>query len=418
MALIVQKYGGTSVKTLHRIHKVAERVLERQRRGHRLVVVVSAMAGETDRLLNLARKITDHPPARELDMLLATGEQISGALLAMTIHRLGGRARSLTGSQAGILTDSAHTKARIIEIDSASIRQALDRGEIVIVAGFQGRSPQNDITTLGRGGSDTSAVALAAELKADLCEIYTDVDGVYTADPRIVHNARQIRTIAHDEMLEMASLGAKVLQSRSVEFAKKYDVPLVVRSSFNRRSGTRIVKETPEMESVVVRAVTLDRNQAKATIKGVPDTPGVASRIFAPIADAKVNVDMIVQNVSAEGMTDLSFTVPRTDLDAVREVIQKIVEDVGASGFDIDERIAKVSVIGIGMRSHSGVAAAAFASLANAGVNIEMISTSEIKISCVVDAEDGEKAVVVLHDRFGLGGRPGADEEPGGSSDG
>ena len=406
MSLIVQKYGGTSVKTLARIRRVAKRVLGRRREGHDLVVVVSAMAGETDRLLRLAHKITDRPSARELDMLLATGEQESGALLAMTIHALGGDAQALTGPQAGIVTDRAFTKARIVEIDTAALRACLDRGHIAIVAGFQGKSPDNDITTLGRGGSDTSAVALAARLDADLCEIYTDVDGVYTADPRVVPGARKIERISHDEMLEMASLGAKVLQSRSVEFAKRYEVPLVVRSSFNRNSGTEIVKETPEMEAVVVRAITLDRNQAKGTVKAVPDRPGIAARVFQTLAAASINIDMIVQNVSAEGLTDISFTVSRNDLHALDECMPVIVREVGAAGFDVRGEIAKVSIIGIGMRSHTGVAARAFQALAEAGVNIDMISTSEIKVSCVVDAHQGEQAVRVLHDAFDLGSNP------------
>ena len=406
MSLIVQKYGGTSVKTLARIRRVAKRILETRGKGHDLVVVVSAMAGETDRLLRLAHSIAERPPARELDMLLATGEQESGALLAMTIHAMGGRAQSLTGPQAGIVTDREFTRARIVEIDTTALRTCLEQGHVAIVAGFQGRSPENDITTLGRGGSDTSAVALAARLNAELCEIYTDVEGVYTADPRVVPHARKIDRISHDEMLEMASLGAKVLQSRSVEFAKKYNVPLVVRSSFNRRNGTQIVRETPEMEAVVVRAITLDRNQAKGTVKAVPDRPGIAAQIFQLLAAANINVDMIVQNVGAGGLTDMSFTVSRSDLHSVGECMPRIVREVGAAGFDVRSEIAKVSIVGIGMRSHAGVAARAFQALAEAGVNIDMISTSEIKISCVVDADQGEHAVRVLHDAFGLAADP------------
>ena len=402
MALIVQKYGGTSVGSIERIHRVADRVVRAQRGGHRIVVVLSAMSGETDRLLKLAHEATPVPDERELDMLLSTGERVTIALLAMELRGRGINARSYTGRQVGIITDSAHTNARIARVTADRIREALEEGVIPVVAGFQGINEQSDVTTLGRGGSDLSAVALAAALKADRCIIFTDVDGVYTADPNIVPAARRIDKISYEEMLEMASLGAKVLQTRSVEFAAKFSVPVEVNSSFKEGKGTLVTKEDTDMEAAAVAGVTGDRNQAKITIVGVPDKPGVAARIFGTVAEAHINVDMIIQNISQAAMTDLSFTVPRADLKKAVPIIQSVAKDIDAKSVSVTEAIAKVSLIGVGMRSHSGVAAKMFEVLAREGVNIMMISTSEIKISCVIDEKYLELAMRSLHSAFGL----------------
>lgn len=409
VALIVQKYGGTSVGTIERIHRVADRVAQSQREGHRVVVVLSAMSGETDRLIKLAHEATPNPDERELDMLLSTGERVTIALLAMELRGRGINARSFTGRQVGIITDSAHTKARIARVTAHRIREALDQGVIPVVAGFQGINEQSDVTTLGRGGSDISAVALAAALKADRCIIFTDVDGVYTADPNIVPGARRIDKIAYEEMLEMASLGAKVLQTRSVEFAAKYNVPVEVNSSFKEGKGTLVTTEDADMEAAVVAGVTGDRNQAKITIIGVPDKPGIAARIFGAVAGAQINVDMIIQNISQAAMTDLSFTVPRVDLRKAVPIIHAVAKDIEAKSVSVTEAIAKVSLIGVGMRSHSGVAAKMFEVLAREGINIMMISTSEIKISCVIDEKYLELAMRSLHSAFGLDRPPHRD---------
>lgn len=402
MALIVQKYGGTSVGTLERIHRVADRVAQTQREGHQVVVVLSAMSGETDRLLKLAHEATPNPDERELDMLLSTGERVTIALLAMELRGRGINARSFTGRQVGIITNSAHTKARIARVAADRIREALGNGVIPVVAGFQGINEQSDVTTLGRGGSDLTAVALAAALKADRCIIFTDVDGVYTADPNIVPAARRIEKISYEEMLEMASLGAKVLQTRSVEFAAKFNVPVEVNSSFKEGRGTLVTKEDADMEAVAVAGVTGDRNQAKITIIGVPDKPGIAARIFGPVAQANINVDMIIQNISQAALTDLSFTIPRADLKKAEPIIQSVAKDIDAKSVSITEAIAKVSLVGVGMRSHSGVAAKMFEVLSREGINIMMISTSEIKISCVIDEKYLELAMRALHTAFGL----------------
>lgn len=401
--LVVQKYGGSSVANPDRIKNVARRIIATKEKGNDVCVVVSALGGETDRLIGLAGQITDKPQEREMDMLLATGEQVSISLLAMAIHSMGYEARSFTGSQMRIITDDAHTKARIKAIEvPEKIKQTLASGVIVIVAGFQGIDEDMNITTLGRGGSDTTAVALATALESDLCEIYTDVDGVYTTDPRIVENAKKIPVISYEEMLEMASLGAKVMQSRSIEFASKYNIDLRVRSSFSDDNGTLITKEASNMEEVVIRGVTL-QEEAKVTVTHLADHPGVAARLFRTLADNKVNVDMIIQNASEKGFTDISFTVGKTDINKTREVIESKLGDLDAGQVKINESIAKVSVVGIGMRSHAGVAADMFDHLAKEGINIEMISTSEIKISCVVSFDEGKKAVAVLHSAFGLG---------------
>ena len=402
VALIVQKYGGTSVGSIERIHRVADRVVRSQREGHRIVVVLSAMSGETDRLLKLAHEATPAPDERELDMLLSTGERVTIALLAMELRGRGINARSYTGRQVGIMTDSAHTNARIARVTADRIREALEEGIIPVVAGFQGINARSDVTTLGRGGSDLSAVALAAALKADRCIIFTDVDGVYTADPNIVPAARRIDKISYEEMLEMASLGAKVLQTRSVEFAAKFNVPVEVNSSFKEGKGTLVTKEDADMEAAAVAGVTGDRNQAKITIVGVPDKPGVAARIFVTVAESHINVDMIIQNISQAAMTDLSFTVPRADLKKAVPIIQAVAKDIEAKSVSVTEAIAKVSLIGVGMRSHSGVAAKMFEVLAREGINIMMISTSEIKISCVIDEKYLELAMRSLHSAFGL----------------
>lgn len=402
MALIVQKYGGTSVGTIERIHRVADRVAHTQREGNQVVVVLSAMSGETDRLIKLAHDVTAVPDERELDMLLSTGERVTIALLAMELRGRGIDARSFTGRQVGIMTDSAHTKARIARVTADRIKEALKQGVIPVVAGFQGINEQSDVTTLGRGGSDLSAVALAAALKADRCVIFTDVDGVYTADPNIVPAAKRIDRIAYEEMLEMASLGAKVLQTRSVEFAAKFNVPVEVNSSFKEGKGTLVTKEDADMEAAAIAGVTGDRNQAKITIIGVPDKPGIAARIFGPVAEANINVDMIIQNISQAALTDLSFTVPRADLKKAVPLIQGVAKDIEAKSVSVTEAIAKVSLIGVGMRSHSGVAAKMFDVLSREGVNIMMISTSEIKISCVIDEKYLELAMRSLHSAFGL----------------
>jgi aspartate kinase len=404
MGLIVQKYGGSSVADAQKIRGVARRVVETTKAGHGTVVVVSAMGKTTDGLIRLAHEVTPTPPEREVDMLLATGEQVSIALLAMAIHALGYKARSFTGEQAGIRTDAAHTRARIVGIDGDKVRRALDDGYVAIVAGFQGVTEEDDITTLGRGGSDLTAVALASALGADVCEIYTDVDGVYTADPNIVPEARKLDRISYDEMLEMASLGAKVLQSRSVEFAKKYGVPVHVRSTFKADPGTLVTKEDPPMEAVVVTGIAHDRGQAKVTIRGVPDRPGIAAQVFGAVSDHGIVVDMIVQNVSRDGHSDISFTVPRADRPTVVATLEDVAKKIGAESVTYDDRIAKVSIVGVGMRSHSGVAARMFRALSRENVNIHMISTSEIAVSCVIEDKYTELAVRALHDTFQLAG--------------
>jgi aspartate kinase len=398
--LIVQKYGGTSVGNPERIKNVAKRVVRTKEEGHDVVVVVSAMSGETDKLISLASQVSDCPDPRELDMLVSTGERVTIALLAMAIQALGHKAQSFTGRQAGIISDSVHTKARIEKITGERLKHALQDGKIAVVAGFQGINEQSDVTTLGRGGSDLSAVAVAAALKADVCDIYTDVDGVYTTDPNMVPQARKLDKISYDEMLELASLGAKVLQTRSVEFAKKYKVPVRVLSSFNDNPGTLVTREDPDMEKVVVSGVAYDKNQVKVTVVGVPDKPGVAAKIFNEISNNNVIVDMIIQNVGEGGLTDMSFTVPKTDSKKIHDVMKKIVAEVGAKGVAVKEDIAKISIVGVGMRSHSGVAAKMFSAMAKEGINIMMISTSEIKISIVIDAKYTELAVRVLHETF------------------
>ena len=404
MALIVQKYGGSSVADAEKIKGVAHRVVDTAKDGHGVVVVVSAMGKTTDGLIRLAQEITPAPNEREMDMLLATGEQVSIALLAMAIEALGHKARSFTGEQAGIRTDAAHTRARIVGIGGDKVRRALDDGHIAIVAGFQGVTddPVGDITTLGRGGSDLTAVALAAALSAEVCEIYTDVDGVYTADPNIVPEARKLDRISYDEMLEMASLGAKVLQSRSVEFAKKHGVAVHVRSSVRSDGGTLVTREDPNMEAVVVTGIAHDRSQAKVTIRRVPDRPGIAAQVFGAVADHGIVVDMIVQNVSRDGNSDISFTVPRADRAKVVRTLEEVGRRVGAESVVHDDRIAKVSIVGVGMRSHSGVAARMFHALSAEGINIQMISTSEIAVSCVIEDKDTELAVRALHETFAL----------------
>ncbi len=404
--IVVQKYGGSSVANPEKIKGVARRVSERRDKGYDVVVVVSALGDTTDELLQLADAISRRPPERELDMLMSTGEQVSVALLAMALHELGKEAISFTGAQVGIITDSTHTKAKIIDISTRRLRKQLDKGRIVIVAGFQGVNLKQEITTLGRGGSDLTAVALAKVLKADMCEIFTDVKGVYTADPRLVKDARKIDSICYDEMLELASLGAQVMQARSIEVASKFNVPIHVRSSISREEGTMITKEVKKMEEVLVRGVTVNKNEAKVTVCDVPDKPGEASRLFEELAKAGINVDMIIQNISRTRSTDISFTVPKSDLHKTQEVVRKITGRMGAKGAKYDRDIAKVSVVGVGMRSHSGVAAMMFHALASEKINIEMISTSEIKISCVIDKKHSEKAVRALHKAFELGKSP------------
>ena len=402
MALIVMKFGGTSVGNIERIRNVAARVIRTLQGGHRLVVVVSAMSGETDRLLKLAKDLSSTPNSRELDVLLATGEQASMALLSIALEEKGHHGRSYTGGQVRILTDSAFNKARILEIDKENILNTLDEDKIAIVAGFQGVDQAGNITTLGRGGSDTTAVAVAAALKADECRIYTDVDGVYTADPRIVPDARRLDRITYEEMLEMASLGSKVLQIRSVEFAQKYHVPLRVLSSLEEGTGTIICDEDESMEQVVISGIAHNRDEAKLTMKGVPDKPGVAYRILGPIAEANIEVDMIVQNVAADKTTDFTFTVHRNDFKKAWKILDDIAKQLGASEISGDERIAKLSLVGVGMRSHAGIASKMFGALAGEGINIQMISTSEIKISVVIDEKYIELGVRTLHSAFGL----------------
>lgn len=406
MALIVQKYGGTSVGSPERIKNVAKRVARWHAKGHQLVVVVSAMSGETNRLIGLAKEIQAQPDPRELDVMVSTGEQVTIGLLAMALKEIGLKAKSYTGAQVKILTDSAYTKARILQIDEARMRADLDDGCIVVVAGFQGVDEHGNITTLGRGGSDTTGVALAAALKADECQIYTDVDGVYTTDPRIVPEARRLKTITFEEMLEMASLGSKVLQIRSVEFAGKYKVRLRVLSSFADNDddmGTLITFEEDEkMEQAIISGIAFTRDEAKITILGVPDRPGIAYQILGPIGDANVDVDMIVQNVGHDGLTDFSFTVTRNDYQKTLKILEPVIKHIQARGIQSGDKIAKVSVVGVGMRSHAGIASTAFRTLAEEGINIEMISTSEIKISVVIDEKYTELAVRVLHKAFGL----------------
>ncbi len=406
--LIVQKYGGTSVGSIERIMAVAKRVAEAKKQGNDVVVIVSAMSGETDKLIGLASRISRDPEGREMDLLLSSGERTSAALTAMAIHELGFPAMSFTGRQAGIITNSLHTEAKIEKITGGLAIKALKKGVIPVIAGFQGITETSEVTTLGRGGSDLTAVAVAAALGADLCEIYTDVDGVYTTDPDIVPEAKKLGKISYDEMLELASLGAKVLQTRSVEFAKKYGVPVVVRSSFNNNPGTLVVKEDKDMEKVVVSGVAYDKNQAKITVVAVPDKPGVAAKLFDAIAGANIVVDIIVQNISSDGKaTDISFTVAKADSGKALRITEDIVRELGAEEVKMREDIAKVSVIGVGMRTHSGVAAKMFGTLAKHNINIMMISTSEIKVSCIIDSKYTELAVRVLHDAFGLGEKRG-----------
>lgn len=402
MARIVQKYGGTSVGSIEKIKAVAERVIEACKEGNQMVVVLSAMAGQTDGLITMAKEIDPDPDLRELDVLMSTGEQVSVALFAIALKSLGYDARSLLGFQTAIHTDDLHGKARIRDIEIARIIRNLDVGRIVTVAGFQGLDARGDITTLGRGGSDTTAVALAAALDADVCEILTDVDGVYTTDPNVCRKAQKMDFISYDEMLEMASMGAKVLEIRAVEFAKKFNVPIHVRSTFNKERGTMVVAETKDMEKVAVSGVAYNKNEARITIRKVPDHPGVASGIFDPIFKAGIIVDMIVQNTSQDGFTDLTFTVPKADFYKTMKLVSDVGKDVGAETVLGDEDIAKVSIIGVGMRVHAGIAKKMFSALAQKNINIMMISTSEIKISCVIEEEYTELAVRVLHDAFGL----------------
>ncbi|MHB1203060.1 MAG: aspartate kinase [Acidithiobacillus sp.] len=404
MALIVQKFGGTSVGSVERIREVAKRAIRTRQEGHQVVVVVSAMSGETDRLLQLGRAVSPQPAEREMDALLSTGEQVTIALLAMALEGLGQKAVSYTGGQVPILTDTAHTKARIQHIASERIRADLDAGKIVVVAGFQGVDPDGNITTLGRGGSDTTAVALAAALHADECAIYTDVDGIYTTDPRVESRARRLDRITFEEMLEMASLGAKVLQTRSVEFAMKYNVPVRVLSSFTDGTGTLVTNEENSVEAPRVSGIAFSRNEAKITVPGVPDRPGIAHAILGPISAAHINVDVIIQNVSEAGKTDFTFTVERSDFAKAMGIVREIAKGLGADEVQGDEHIVKVSVVGVGMRSHAGIAATMFASLAQENINIQMISTSEIKISVVVDEKYLELAVRTLHTAFALHG--------------
>ena len=402
MALVVTKFGGSSVGSTERIMAVASRLIERHKSGDGVVAVVSAMGDVTDELVGLAEGISECPPVREMDMLLATGEQVTIALLAMAIHSLGHEAISFTGPQVGIVTDAGHTKAKIVEVRGDCVGEAVEAGKIAIVAGFQGTTPDGQITTLGRGGSDTTAVAIAAGIGADVCEIYTDVDGVYTADPRVVPDARKIDRISYEEMLEMAATGARVLQLRSVEFARRHGVIIHCRSSFTDEPGTIVEEVDDSMEQAIISGVTHDTSEAKLTIRDVPDRPGVAAEVFGGLAGENVNVDMIIQNVSEEGTTDISFTVPREDLARARQATEGIVERLDARKWTVDESVAKVSLVGAGMKTHPGVAAQMFDSLAEAGVNIDMISTSSIRISAVISEDQAEQAVRALHDSFGL----------------
>jgi len=405
--LIVQKYGGSSVANPQRIQYVAHRVVAAKRAGANVVVVVSALGDTTDELLQLASQITLTPSERELDMLMATGEQVSVALLAMAIHALGEDAVSFTGAQVGILTDGTHTKARVVDINTRRMERELRRSRIVIVAGFQGVNLKQDITTLGRGGSDLTAVAMAKALRADACEIFTDVEGVYTADPRVVPRARKLPALSYDEMLELASLGAQVMQARAIFVAKRFDIPIHVRSSFTMREGTMITKTVRAMEDIVVSGVSLQKDEAKVTVRDVPDKPGMAAELFRQLAGKGINVDMIVQNVSREGATDLSFTVVKADLPGTLRVTRAVSQRIGAGEVTTDEGVAKLSIVGIGMRSHSGIAAKMFEAMARERINIEMISTSEIKISCVIRRQQAERAVRAVHKAFGLGKRRG-----------
>jgi aspartate kinase len=401
--IIVQKYGGSSVADTGKIKQVALRVARARKAGNKMVVVVSALGDTTDDLIKLAHEITDSPSEREMDMLISTGEQISVALLAMALHKLKVQAISFTGAQVGIITDTSHTKAKILDINTKRIEEQLDKGRVVIVAGFQGVTMSQDITTLGRGGSNLTAVALAKSLGADMCEMCTDVDGVYTADPRIVPDARKISHISYEEMLELASAGAQVLQPRSIEVAKKFDVKICVRSSFSDSEGTIISEEVKKMEDIVVSGVTVNKNEAKITICDVPDKPGIAAKIFKKIADENINIDMIIQNISRTGYTDMSFTVPEKDLKKTLKTAKGVAKKIGAGDVQCNDNIAKLSVVGIGMRSHSGIASRMFAALARNKINIEMISTSEIKISCVINKSSAVKAVRAVHKEFGLG---------------
>ena len=402
MRLIVQKYGGTSVGTAERIRNVARRLVEVQREGSRVVAVISAMAGVTDDLIKLAYETSEQPAERELDILLATGEHAATALVAMAVNALGGRAISLTGAQAGILTDRNHTKARIANISPKQIHELLSEDYIVIVAGFQGQTPEGETTTLGRGGSDLTAIALAGALNADVCQIFTDVDGIFTCDPRVVTDAKKLDEVAYDELLEMASAGSKIMQSRAVEFAKKFGIEFEVRSSFKPSTGTVAREATPSMEDVVIRGISLDRHQAKLTIAGVRDEPGCAGRIFSNISAAHIIVDMIVQNASIGGTTDISFTIHEDELENARKILMPVVSEVGANRLNTASGVAKLSVVGIGMRSHSGVAARMFECLGRGGINIQLVSTSEIKIAVIIDEKDAERAAQLIHAEFGL----------------
>jgi len=405
MSLIVQKYGGTSVGDPDRILNVARRVIATQEAGHDVVVVVSAMSGVTDNLIKLSKQVSPNPAEREMDVLLATGEQTTIALTAMAIHGLGRKAVSLTGAQAGIITDGVHTKAKIANITPKQIHAHLKNGNIVIVAGFQGETTDGRITTLGRGGSDLTAIAIAAAIKADVCQIYTDVDGVYTCDPRVVPTAKKLDEISYDEMLEMASSGSKVMQSRSVEFAKKFGVVFEVRSSFNNNPGTIVKEETKNMENVVVRGVSIEKNQAKVTIRQVPDRPGTAARIFSALASANLSVDMIVQSDSVGDTNDISFTLNKDDLVKTKKALEGAIKEIAAKEIETEEGIAKLSIVGIGMRSHSGVAAKLFEAMSAGGINIQMISTSEIKTAVIIDETKINEAAVLAHEAFGLSGK-------------
>src|SRR5213080_715412 len=402
MRLIVQKYGGTSVATSERIRNVARRLVETQREGCRVVAVISAMAGVTDELIKLAHEMSEHPAEREFDILLATGEHAATALVAMAVNALGGRAISVTGAQAGILTDRKHTKARIANISPKQIHELLD-DYIVVVAGFQGQTPEGETTTLGRGGSDLTAIALAGALNADVCQIFSDVDGVFTCDPRIVKEAEKLDEVAYDELLEMAGSGAKVMQSRAVEFAKKFGVEFEVRSTFRPDTGTVTREETPSMEDVVIRGISLERHQAKLSIAGVRDKPGIAARIFSDIGAAHIIVDMIVQNASIDGTTDISFTIHEDELENARTILMPVLGELGAKRLNTASGVAKLSVVGIGMRSHSGVAARLFECLGRHGINIQLVSTSEIKIAVIIDEKEAERAARLIHSEFGLG---------------
>jgi len=406
MNIIVQKYGGTSLADIEKIKRAARRLIAERERGYDVVAVLSAMGKTTDELMEMARAICPSPPAREMDMLLCTGEQVSVALMAMALHAMNYKAISFVAPQVGIYTDGLHTKAKIVDIKTDRIMEALRDFHIVLIAGFQGVNERMEYTTLGRGGSDTSAAALAVKLNAVKCEIFTDVEGVYTADPRVVPNARKLPAISYDEMLELASLGAGVMHSRSIELAKKYDLVIHVRSSFSDTPGTLIKKEDESMEEILVRGAALDKNEAKVTIKKVPDTPGMVAKIFSIIAEHEINVDMIIQNVGTEGYADVSFTVNKSDMEAVNEISEKIIAETGSGSIEVDPDIAKVSVVGIGMRSHCGVAKKMFDALGKAGINIEMISTSEIKISCIIKEEEGERALRLIHEAFELDAAP------------